>query len=135
MEKGSISPQQQSRRAWMKLLYYWSTGDEAIDDNDHRDDEQQMDQAATYVHDEEPKNPQNKENYRDGPKHDGILARSELHPTRQKTYPALAHLPRSPCVTLGYTMQDGNQHAVWSSRSKLCQIASTPNKSLCAAAS
>jgi hypothetical protein len=50
-----------------------------------------MDQTATNVHDEETENPENEQNYRDGPKHDGILARSELHPTRQKTYPALAH--------------------------------------------
>ena len=56
----------------------WSAGDEAIDDDDYRDDEHEMDQPSTYVHDEESKNPKDEENYRDGPKHDGILARSEL---------------------------------------------------------
>jgi hypothetical protein len=55
----------------------WPAGDEAIDDHDHRNHEQEMDQAATHVHNEESKNPKDEENYRDGPKHDGILARSE----------------------------------------------------------
>jgi hypothetical protein len=52
-----------------------------------------MDQSAANVHDEESENPEYEQNYRDGPKHDGILARSELHPTptRQNKYPALAH--------------------------------------------
>lgn len=111
MEESSIAPEQQDRRVREGLLDYWPAGDEAIDDYDHRDDEQKMDQSAANMHDEESKNPENKQNYRDGPKHDGILARSELHPTRQKTYPALAHLPRSPRVILGHTMQDGNQYA------------------------
>src|SRR3982750_2578089 len=62
----------------------WSAGDETVDDDDHRDHQQQVDQAATNVHDEESENPENEQNYRDGPKNDGILARSELHPTRQK---------------------------------------------------
>jgi hypothetical protein len=87
MEESSIAPEQRNRRVRVKLLDYWSAGDEAIDDDDHRDDEQKMDQPAANMHDEESKNPENKQNYRDGPKHDGILARSELHPTRQKTYP------------------------------------------------
>jgi hypothetical protein len=62
-----------------RVLYDWSAGDEAIDDHDYRDDEQEMDQAPTDMHDEETQNPKDEENYRDGPKHDGILARSELH--------------------------------------------------------
>jgi hypothetical protein len=39
-----------------------------------------VDQAAAHVYHEETKNPQDEEYYRDRPKHDGILARSELHP-------------------------------------------------------
>jgi hypothetical protein len=53
-------------------------GDEPIYDNDNGDDEKQMDEAATHVHDKESENPQDKQNYRDGPKHYGILAKSEL---------------------------------------------------------
>jgi hypothetical protein len=60
----------------------WSAGDEAIDDDDYCDYEQKMDQPSTDVDDEETQNPQDEENYRDGPKHDGILARSELQATR-----------------------------------------------------
>jgi hypothetical protein len=60
----------------------WAAGDETIDDHDHRDHQQKVDQAATYVHDEESEYPQDEENYRDRPKHDGILVGSELHPAR-----------------------------------------------------
>jgi hypothetical protein len=37
-----------------------------------------MDQPSTNVDDKESEYPKDEENYRDGPKHDGILARSEL---------------------------------------------------------
>jgi hypothetical protein len=57
----------------------WSAGNQAIDDHDHCDHEQQMDQTPTHVHNEKPENPKDEENYRDRPKHDGILSRSELH--------------------------------------------------------
>jgi hypothetical protein len=57
----------------------WSAGDEAIDDHDYGNDEQEMDQPSTHVHEKESKNPKYEENYGDGPQHDGILARSELH--------------------------------------------------------
>lgn len=53
-------------------------GDETIDDYDHRHYEQEMDQRASDVESQEPKNPQDEENYRDGPKHYDILARGEL---------------------------------------------------------
>jgi hypothetical protein len=56
--------------------------DEAIDDHDHRNDEEDMDKPAPDVNHEEPENPKNEEYYRDSPKHDGILARSELHLAR-----------------------------------------------------
>jgi hypothetical protein len=59
-----------------------SAGDETIDDHDHSDDEQEMDQPSPNVHDEESENPKDEQNYRDGPKHDGILARSELRVAR-----------------------------------------------------
>jgi hypothetical protein len=48
-----------------------------------------MDQASTHVHYEEPKNPKDEQNYGDRPKHDGILARSELHWERQEMSQAL----------------------------------------------
>ena len=51
---------------------------EAINDHDHCDHQQKVDQPAPDVHYEEPENPKDKEYNRDGPKHDGILARSEL---------------------------------------------------------
>src|SRR5256885_4360594 len=87
----------------------WSAGDEAIDDDDHRDHEQDVDQTAADVHDEESKNPQNEQDYRDGPKHYGILARSELHPARK--IPAVGAARVRPGVMLRHTMQDGNQYA------------------------
>lgn len=59
-------------------LYDRSSGDKPIYDNDNGDDEKQMDEPATHVHDKESENPQDKQNYRDGPKHYGILAKSEL---------------------------------------------------------
>jgi hypothetical protein len=46
-----------------------------------------MDQPPTHMHHEESENPENEENYRDRPKHDGILSRSELHPARQTISP------------------------------------------------
>jgi hypothetical protein len=47
----------------------WSAGDEAIDDHDHRNHEQEMDQPTTDVNYEGPENPKDEEYYRDGPKH------------------------------------------------------------------
>ena len=74
-----------------------SAGDETIDDNDYSDDEQEMDQPSTHVHDEESENPKDEEYYRDGPKHDGILARSELRLARLTTSRAAAHMnPPAP---------------------------------------
>jgi RecA/RadA recombinase len=43
-----------------------------------------MDEASSHVYHEEPKNPKDEQNYRDRPKHDGVLARSELHLARQE---------------------------------------------------
>ena len=63
----------------------WSARDEAVDDHDHCNDEQEMDQSSTHVYDEESENPQDEEYYRDGPKHDAVLARSELHVASQET--------------------------------------------------
>jgi hypothetical protein len=58
-------------------LDYRAAGDETVDDHDYSDDEQDVDQAPTHMDDEESENPKDEENNRDGPKHDGILARSE----------------------------------------------------------
>ena len=119
MREGSMTPKQQSRRGQINpALDDWPTGDEAIDDNDHRDHEQNVDQPATDVHDEEPKNPQDEQDNSDRPKHYGILARSELHPARQKS-PAFGAACVRPGVMLRHIMQDGNQHAYvsWTARS------------------
>ena len=77
--KGSIvTPQQrQPRHRDVRRLNDWSAGDEPVHDYDNGNDQQQVDKAATYVHYEETKHPQDKKNYRDRPKHYGILARSE----------------------------------------------------------
>jgi hypothetical protein len=92
-------------------LDYRSAGDETIDDHDYSDDEQKMDQPSTHVHDKEPKNPKDKENYRDGPKHGGILARSELRLARLAISRAAAHTNPACAFMLGDTGQDGNEHA------------------------
>jgi hypothetical protein len=55
----------------------WSARDETVDNHDHSDDEQDVDQSPTHMDDEESENPKDEKNNRDGPKHDGILARSE----------------------------------------------------------
>ena len=68
---------------WPEPLDDGSPGNETIDDYDHRHDEQQMDQRASDVEGQEPQNPKDEQNYRYGPKHDGILARSELRLARQ----------------------------------------------------
>jgi hypothetical protein len=47
----------------------WPARDQAIYDYDDGDDEEQMNQAAAHIHYEEPENPQDEKNYRDGPKH------------------------------------------------------------------
>jgi hypothetical protein len=52
-------------------------GDQTIDDYDHGDYEQDVDQSPTHMDDEESENPKDEENNGDCPKHDGILARSE----------------------------------------------------------
>jgi len=79
--KGSIiTPQQQQlpRQGDIRRLYDWPAGDETVHNHDDGDDEKQMDETATHVHNEETENPQDKKYYRDRPKHYGILARSEL---------------------------------------------------------
>jgi len=110
MEEGSMAPAQRNRRVRVKRLDYWSAGDQAIDDDNHRDNEQKVDESAANMHDEESKNPENKQNYRDGPKHDGILARSELHPARQTVSPAWRAATR-PGVMVPHALHDGNLHA------------------------
>jgi len=52
-----------------KALDDRSAGDETIDDYDHGHYEQQMDQRASDVESQEPQNPKDEQNYRDGPKH------------------------------------------------------------------
>jgi hypothetical protein len=69
-----------------------------------------VNQTATYVHHEESKNPKDEQNYRDRPKHDGILARSELHPARQTVSPAWRAATR-PGVMVPHALHDGNLHA------------------------
>jgi hypothetical protein len=54
-----------------------AAGDETVDDYDYSDDQQDVDQSPTHMDDKESENPKDEENNRDGPKHDGILARSE----------------------------------------------------------
>ena len=101
-----------SRRGFSRPpLYDWSACDEAIDDHDHCNDEQEMDQSSTHVHDEESENPQDEEYYRDGPKHDGILARSELRIAPQETSQAWHTSELRLRVMLGHGGQHGNQHA------------------------
>jgi hypothetical protein len=58
-------------------LDYRAARDETIDDHDHSNDEQDVDQSPTHMDNEESENPKDEENNRDSPKHDGILARSE----------------------------------------------------------
>jgi len=113
-----------------EFLDDWPASDEAIDDHDHRNDEQDMDQPAPDVYYEEPKDPKNKEYYRDSPKHDGILARSELHLARLKLSPLCTQPPRSAGVMLGHNMRNGNQHACASATTLLAYGESTPNSSL-----
>src|SRR5690348_4787291 len=62
------------------------------------------------MHHEESKNPKDEQNYRDRPKHDGILARSELHPARQTVSPAWRAATR-PGVMVPHALDDGNLHA------------------------
>jgi hypothetical protein len=76
--EGSTTPKQRGCRGQVGCpLNDRSAGDETIDDHDDCDHEQQMDQPPTYVHNEKPENPKDEENYRDRPKHDGILSRSD----------------------------------------------------------
>ena len=98
-------------RAGELPLDYWPAGDKAVDDNDHRNYEQKVNQAAAHVNHEEPKNPKDEENNRNGPKHDGILVRSELHLARQKMYPAFGQ-PAVGLTSLWDSACNGNQHAV-----------------------
>src|SRR4030081_2831813 len=60
----------------------WPTGNQAIDDHNYRDYQQEVDQPATDMHDKKSEHPQDEENYRNSPKHDGILVRSELRRAR-----------------------------------------------------
>jgi stringent starvation protein B len=76
-----LHPAAPNRWSREKALYDRSTGDKPIYDDDNGDDEQQVDETTTHVHYEETENPQDKKNYRDRPKHYGILARSELRVT------------------------------------------------------
>jgi hypothetical protein len=55
----------------------WSAGNETVDDHDYCDDEQNVNEAAGHREEKETESPKDKENYRDGPKHGRILARSE----------------------------------------------------------
>jgi hypothetical protein len=65
------------RRGARASLDDWSACDETVDDHDYGDDEQDVDQSPTHMDYEETENPKDEQNNRDGPKHDGILARSE----------------------------------------------------------
>src|SRR5438105_9330455 len=94
-----------------ETLHDWSASDEAVDDHDHCDHEQQMDQPPTDVHHEKAENPKDEENYRDRPKHDGILSRSELHPARQTNSPALRVAACGLALVAGHSVDHGNQHA------------------------
>jgi hypothetical protein len=58
-------------------LNYGSARDETVDDHDYCDDEQDVDQPPTHMDYEDTENPKDEQNNSDGPKHDGILARSE----------------------------------------------------------
>jgi hypothetical protein len=89
--EGSIAPKQPGRRGQgeTSTLDDRAASDETVDNHDHRNDEQKVDQRANDVENQEPANPENEEHYGDGPKHDGILARSELQVARQKLSPAL----------------------------------------------
>jgi hypothetical protein len=70
-----------------------------------------MDQPSTHVHEEKPENPKDEENYRDGPKHDGILARSELRLARQEVSQAWRTSEPRMRLMLGHFVQLGNEHA------------------------
>lgn len=52
---------------------YWSAGNEAINDHDHGDDKEQVNETAADGYHERPKNPQDEQNHRDRPKHICIL--------------------------------------------------------------
>jgi hypothetical protein len=109
---GSITPKQpESPRPGESFLDDRPACDEAIDDYDHRNYEQDMNQPAPNVHYEESETPQNKEYYRDRPKHDGIPARSDLHLARQKLSLALHPADVRPPSWPGHNMTNGNQHA------------------------
>jgi hypothetical protein len=114
------------------FLDYRPAGDKAVDDDNHRNYEQEVNQPSTHMHDEEPKNPKDEENNRDGPKHIRILARSESHPARQKMYPACDQ------PAFGWTSA-WVVHALATSMPLRNDIAcygdSTRNNSLCAATS
>jgi len=85
-------------------------GDQTIDNDDNRDDKQQVNQAAAHMHHEESKNPKDEQDYRDRPKHDGIPARSELHPARQTVSSAWRAATR-PGVMVPHAQHDGNLYA------------------------
>jgi hypothetical protein len=74
MERAAVAGEIASPRRGSLPLDDWSAGNETIDDDDHRDDEQNMNQPTTDIHDEKPENPKDEKNYRNGPKHDRILA-------------------------------------------------------------
>lgn len=97
MERAAMAGAIASPRRSISPLDDWSAGNEAIDDDDDSDDEQEMDQSSTHVHHEESENPKDEENYRDCPKHDRILARSELQATRWRC-PRLDAHPDCGCA-------------------------------------
>lgn len=51
----------------------WPAGDETINDHDHGDHEQKVDEPATDVHHESAQNPKNEQYHRDRPKHVCVL--------------------------------------------------------------
>jgi hypothetical protein len=69
-----------------------------------------VNQAAAHMHHEESKNPKDEQDYRDRPKHDGIPARSELHPARQTVSSAWRAATR-PGVMVPHAQHDGNLYA------------------------
>jgi len=48
---------------------YWSAGNQSVDDHDHGNHEQQMDEPATDVYDEEAQDPKDEQYHRNRPKH------------------------------------------------------------------
>src|SRR6266404_6092776 len=62
MGRTALRREKKAPRAGELPLDYWPAGDKAVDDNDHRNYEQKVNQAAAHVNHEEPKNPKDEEN-------------------------------------------------------------------------